>query len=38
MEITDYPREFIDGCLIGAWDQLYQVILQEREKIPFAIN
>lgn len=38
MEITDYPREFIDGCLIGAWDQLYQVILQERENIPFAIN
>ena len=38
MEITDYPREFIDGCLIGAWDQLYQVFLQEREKIPFAIN
>ena len=35
MEITDYPKDFIDGCLIGAWDQLYQVILQEREKIPF---
>ena len=35
MEITDYPKDFIDGCLIGAWDQLYQVLLQEREKIPF---
>lgn len=35
MEITDYPKDFIDGCLIGAWDQVYQVILQEREKIPF---
>ena len=35
MEITDYPQDFIDGCLIGAWDQLYQVILQERKNIPF---
>lgn len=35
MEITDYPKDFIDGCLIGAWDQVYQVILQERENIPF---
>lgn len=35
MEITDYPKDFIDGCLIGAWDQLYQVILQERKNIPF---
>lgn len=37
MEITDYPKDFIDGCLIGAWDQLYQVILQEREKFPFTL-
>lgn len=35
MEITDYPAEFVNGCLIGAWDQLYQVILAERKKIPF---
>lgn len=35
MEITDYPKDFIDGCLIGAWDQVYQVILQERKNIPF---
>ena len=35
MEITDYPADFVKGCLIGAWDQLYQVILEERKKIPF---
>lgn len=35
MEITDYPADFVGGCLIGAWDQLYQVILQERKNIPF---
>lgn len=35
MEITDYPADFVNGCLIGAWDQLYQVILKERKDIPF---
>lgn len=35
MEITDYPADFVSGCLIGAWDQLYQVILKERKDIPF---
>ena len=35
MEITDYPADLVNGCLIGAWDQLYQVILKERKDIPF---
>ena len=35
MEITDYPADFVNGCLIGAWDQIYQVILKERKDIPF---
>ena len=24
--ITAYSPDFIDGCLIGAWNQLYQII------------
>ena len=28
-------KKFVKGCLIGAWDQLYQVILEERKNIPF---
>lgn len=35
MEITDYPREFIDGCLIGAWDSVYAEVLKNRKEIPF---
>jgi len=26
MPITDYPSKFINGCLIGAWDQVYKII------------
>lgn len=26
MEIWDYDKEFIDGCLIAAWDQVYEMI------------
>lgn len=35
MEITDYPREFVDGCLIGAWDAVYAEVLKNRREIPF---
>lgn len=35
MPITEYPPDFVDGCLIGAWEQVYQVILEERKKTPF---
>lgn len=35
MEITDYPREFVDGCLIGAWDSVYAEVLKNRKEIPF---
>lgn len=35
MEITDYPREFVDGCLIGAWNQVYAEVLKNRKEIPF---
>lgn len=35
MEITDYPREFIYGSLIGAWDSVYAEVLKNRKEIPF---
>ncbi len=35
MPITDYPEDFIEGCLIGAWDSVYKMIEKERKKIPF---
>ena len=30
--ITAYPPDFIDGCLIGAWNQVYQII---KDAYPF---
>ncbi len=35
MPVTDYPEDFIEGCLIGAWDSVYKMIEKERKKIPF---
>ncbi len=35
MTITKYPADFIDGCLIGAWDAVYEKIKEELENMPF---
>lgn len=34
MPVAKYPPDFINGVLIGAWDQVYAII-QENIKIPF---
>ena len=34
MPIRDYPAEFVEGCLIGAWPQVFQMVLDNRD-IPF---
>lgn len=35
--IRDYDEDFIKGCLIGAWDQVYGMIktMKEKQEIPF---
>ncbi len=35
--IQDYDPDFIDGCLISAWPQVYQIVqsLRDKEEIPF---
>lgn len=30
MKIRDYPKDFVDGVLIGAWQQVLSMILTER--------
>ena len=37
VKIKDYDKDFIDGCLIGAWQQVYGMIkeMKEKEVIPF---
>lgn len=34
MPVADYPPEFIEGVLVGAWEQVYAQIA-ENKKIPF---
>lgn len=33
--ISNYDPNFIDGVLVGAWEQVHQMIKNFREKIPF---
>lgn len=37
VEVWDYPTDFIDGVLIGAWPQVLAMIkeMKEKEEIPF---
>lgn len=37
MEVWEYPQDYIDGVLVGAWDQVYGAIkeIKEKEAIPF---
>ena len=37
MPIWEYPQDFIDGVLVGAWTQVYAMIKEskENEAIPF---
>lgn len=37
VQVWDYPDDFINGVLIGAWDQVHNMIKEAREKevIPF---
>lgn len=35
MRLQDYPLDFINGCLIGAWNQVFAEVLKYREKSPF---
>lgn len=34
MPLEDYPEDFVTGVLIGAWDQVYSMIL-EAHPLPF---
>ena len=34
MPIKDYPADFVEGCLIAAWPQVFQMVLDNRG-IPF---
>lgn len=33
--IENYDPDFINGVLVGAWKQVYEMILKNRDKVPF---
>ena len=35
VSIADYPPDFVSGVLIGAWQQVYAMILDNRDATPF---
>ena len=34
MPIKDYPADFVEGCLVAAWPQVLQMVLDSRD-LPF---
>lgn len=32
MPVADYPEEFIEGCLVAAWEQVYSMVQEMKEK------
>lgn len=34
MPVRDYPADFIDGCLVGAWDAVYEMV-KDYGDVPF---
>ena len=34
MPIRDYPADFVEGCLVAAWPQVLQMVLDSRD-LPF---
>ena len=32
--LSVYPQDFVDGCLIGAWDKMYKLIMNNKD-LPF---
>ena len=37
VKIRDYDADFINGCLIGAWEQVFGMVkeMKEKQEIPF---
>lgn len=38
MAVKDYPVEFIDGCLVGAWQKVYGIIKEMKEQDGLVFN
>ena len=33
MPIEQYPKDFVQGCLIAAWPKVYEIVLKQRKEL-----
>ena len=38
MPVWEYPEDFVEGCLVAAWDQVYKMIQEMKEKDALVFN
>lgn len=38
MPVWEYPHDFVEGCLVAAWDQVYEMIREMKEKDALVFN
>lgn len=38
MPVRDYPADFVDGCLIGAWDKVFKMIREMKQNDGLVFN
>lgn len=38
MPVADYPKDFVDGCLVAAWDQVYEMIKEMKANDALVFN
>lgn len=38
MPVWEYPQDFVEGCLVAAWDQVYEMIREMKEKDALVFN
>lgn len=38
MPVRDYPADFVDGCLVGAWDKVFEIIREMKQNDGLVFN
>lgn len=38
MPVRDYPADFVDGCLIGAWDKVFEIVREMKQNDGLVFN
>lgn len=38
MAVRDYPEDFVDGCLVGAWAKVYGMVQEMKKNDALVFN